>query len=310
MYSDLIKEYVEYKNYPKPEEVDEWVHSIWKLVDSTTYTAEKLPENGYSANVVGVRHVRKEFSYVKFDPKGFDTFYGYWQPTQSEPAPLLIHTPGYSAYISMHPELASQGYNVLDINPLGYTTPDGPDESKMRDGNWPVYADTIKSGAKEGYKIWLMNCILAIKWAMEQQEVLKGRVSFFGTSQGGAGSLLLGSLYKDRGVRCVAADLSGVTNMPIAKRHRTTPPPARLDNIGDEGWRALGFADTVSHAHRLTCPVLLTAGGKDSDCPAIAQKALFERLPGTCSYNYFDDLEHRGSREFITLVSAWFRMYA
>ena len=76
------------------------------------------------------------------------------------------------------------------------------------------------------------------------------------------------------------------------------------------GWRALGFADTVSHVHRLNCPVLLVAGGKDEDCPAVAIEALYKRLEGTCSYNYFKDLEHRSSREFITLISSWFRIFA
>ena len=67
-------------------------------------------------------------------------------------APLLVHTPGYSAEISTHPELVSLGYNVLHISPLGYATPNGPDETQKRDNTWPVLADTISSHGEKGYK--------------------------------------------------------------------------------------------------------------------------------------------------------------
>nr|WP_314459753.1 acetylxylan esterase [uncultured Clostridium sp.] len=305
-------EFEEYKKYPILKEVDDWVESIWNMSDSIKCDVEILPDNGFSFSF-GIRHVKNEFRYVKFKPEGMAEFYGYWQPVMSGPAPLLIHTPGYGAEISTHPELVSQGYNVLHISPLGYATPNGPDNSKQRDDTWPVLADTIISYAENGYKQWLVNCILAIQWAMAQPEVIENRVSFFGTSQGGGCSLLLGSIFKDKGVRCVAADVPFLTNLPLARRVGAITynyePLRTIDNI-DGGWRALGFVDTISHVKRLSCPVLLTAGGKDNICPAEAVKSLSELLPGTCSYNYFENLEHRYSREFITLLSSWVHMYA
>ncbi|MGC6176943.1 acetylxylan esterase [Lacrimispora sp. 38-1] len=302
----------EYKKYPSLNEVDDWVESIWKMADTIKCDAEILPDNGFSFSF-GIRHVKNEFRYVKFKPEGMDEFYGYWQPVMSGPAPLLIHTPGYGAEISTHPELVSQGYNVLHISPLGYATPNGPDNSKQRDDTWPVLADTILSCAEKGYKQWLVNCILAIQWAMAQPEVIENRVSFFGTSQGGGCSLLLGSIFKDKGVKCVAADVPFLTNLPLARSVGAITynyePLCSIDKV-DGGWRALGFVDTISHVKRLNCPVLLTAGGKDNICPAEAVKSLSELLPGTCSYNYFENLEHRYSREFVTLLSSWFHMYA
>ena len=91
---------------------------------------------------------------------------------------------------------------------------------------------------------------------------------------------------------------------------RNKPFRCSLDNIGESGWRALGYVDTISHIHRLNCPILLTAGGKDDTCPADSIKSLFDVLPGTRSLNYFDYLEHRTSREYVMLASSWFRMYA
>ena len=295
--------------YPTAIRVDEWVESIWDWADSTQSKADILHENGFKMSM-GLYHVRNEFTYVKFSPEGMDTFYGYWQPAISTPAPLLLHTPGYAAAISTHPDLVSQGYNVLHVSPLGYCTPKGVNEIMMRSGEWPIFEDTVQSNTQDGYKKWLMNCILAIKWAMLQPEVIENRVSFFGTSQGGAGSLLLGSIFKDKGVRCVAADMPAFTNIPLADEIKTNPFPGSLDKLGEEGWKALGLIDTISHIHRLNCPILLTAGGKDDTCPAESIESLFDLLPGTRSYNYFENLEHRYSREFIALLSSWFRMYA
>lgn len=312
VHEKMPNEFEEFKDYPSSAEVDKWIESIWKTADSITFDAEILPENGFPFSL-GIRHVKNEFRYVRFKPKDMDEFYGYWQPVMSGPAPLLFHTPGFGAEISTHPDLVSLGYNVLHVSPLGYATPGGPDESKQRNGTWPVLSDTVNSIAQYGYKQWLLNCIVAIKWAMSQAEVMEDRISFFGTSQGGGCSLLLGSIFKDRGVRCVGADMPFLTNLPAAKYlggiTYNFEPLCSLNKI-ENAWKALGFVDTISHAYRLTCPVLLTAGGNDNICPAGAVKSLFELLPGIRSFNYFDNLEHRYSREFIALLSSWFRMYA
>ncbi|MGL1891287.1 MAG: acetylxylan esterase [Spirochaetaceae bacterium] len=271
-----------------------------------------MDNNGFSFSL-GVNHVGQEFHYVKFSPKGMEPFYGYWQPVLSGPAPLLFHVPGYGAEMSTHPELVAQGFNVLHVSPLGYATPDGPDETKKRNEAWPVLPDTVLSGARQGYKIWLVNCIMAINWAMKQREVIENRISFFGTSQGGGGSLLLGSIFKDRGLRCVAADVPFLTNYPMANgRGAYSHATEGLDLLEDKaaGWKALGFVDTMTHVKRLTCPVLLTAGGKDTVCPPETIQSLYEKLPGTKSLTYFETLIHRYTREFIPLAGAWFRIYA
>jgi len=307
-----LSEFEQFRYYPDADEIDLWVESIWKLADRTACRVEITGRNGFSHSL-GVNHASQEFSFIKFSPEGMDEFYGYWQPALSGPAPLLFHVPGYGAEMSSHPDLVAKGYNVLHVSPLGYATPDGPKEDKKRNGAWPVLPDTVISGAEKGYKLWLANCILAIRWAMSRPEVIPDRVSFYGTSQGGGGSLLLGSLFKDKGVRCVAADLPFLTNYPLANgrgayKHATEG----LDEVSNKaaGWRALGFVDTLSHAHRLTCPVLLTSGGKDDVCPPETIESLFKLLPGTKSYTQFENLVHRYAREFIPMASAWFRIHA
>jgi cephalosporin-C deacetylase-like acetyl esterase len=304
-------DYTEFQYYPSPEEVDAWIQSIWQISESVGYQTEQLPVNCFPHNL-GINHA-KGSQYIKFIPEGRHVFYAYWQPTWSTPAPLLVHIPGYGAEMSAHPELVAQGYNILHISPLGYGTPHGPDQNKMREGIWPVLPDTITSDAEKGYKLWLLDCILAIKWAVQRSEVIRDRVSFFGTSQGGGGALLLGSMFRDKGIRCVAADVPFMTNFPMANGRgaygMTKNALSKLDSM-DAGWRALGFIDTLSHARRLTIPVLLTAGGQDLACPAETIESLFFRLPRTKSYTYLADSEHRYTHEFLSLAMGWFRLYA
>ncbi len=298
--------------YPTATEVDAWLDSIWQLADSMPCGAEPLAEQGFTHSL-GIRHMHK-FKYVRFSPAKLDDFFGYWQPALSGPAPLLVHVPGYGAEMSLHPDLVAVGYNVLHISPLGYSTPKGADESKKIENGWPVLPNTILANGRPGYREWHANCVMAIRWAMSQPEVIKDRVSFFGTSQGGGGSLLLGSLFKDRGVRCVAADLPFLTDFRVAAGRGGAYGYGQqaVDKATDKAaaWRELGFIDTLSHVHRLDLPVLLTAGGLDEVCPADTIENLFAKLPGTRSYTLLKNEGHRYTTEFIPLATAWFRLYA
>lgn len=297
--------------YPTPDEVDAWLDSIWDLVEGTACPAELLDERGFTQNF-GVRHM-PGFQYVRFSPAGMSEFYGYWQPALSSPAPLLVHVPGYGAEMSAHPDLVAAGFNVMHVSPMGYSTPDGADETKQRDGEWPVLPDTILSGGKAGYRTWLANCVMGAQWALAQPETIDSRVSFFGSSQGGGGAMLLGSLFKDRGVRCVAADVPFLTDVLGAVgqgAYGLFTNTVRTVDDEDAAWHTAGLIDTMSHVHRLDLPVLLTAGGVDGTCPPHTIEALFARLPGTRSYSYIKDVTHRYTTQFIPLASAWFRLYA
>ncbi len=77
----------------------------------------------------------------------------------------------------------------------------------------------------------------------------------------------------------------------------------------EEEWRALGFVDTICHAHRLTMPVLLTAGSEDEVTPPVSVESLFDQLPGTRSYTLLAGQDHTYTMPFIHLASAWFKLY-
>lgn len=213
----------------------------------------------------------------------------------------------------MHPQLSDLGYNILHISPLGYVGPSGIlDTQLMPDGHWPVLPNTAL-GLPGGYDDWLSDCLLAVRWAQGQPEVLPGRLSFFGTSQGGGGSLLMASILGAERVRCVCADLPFLTDFPgsgLVEPVYSILRPALAAAPLEEFWRRLGFVDTTSHAHRLSMPVMLSAGGEDYVCPASTVESLFRLLPGTKQYTYLQRQIHTQSRTSIHLFAAWLKLYA
>ena len=300
------------KFYPAPAEIDRWCESRISHAETVSVEGTLLEQSpvtepfGNSPNTLTNRYVRFTAS------DGRRTFYGYWQPALKPPAPLLINLPGYGGYMSLHPQLCDMNFNILHISPLGYITPKGADRSlAMSDGNWPVLPNTAL-GQLGGYNDWVDDCLLAIRWALERPEVEPDRLSFFGTSQGGGGSLLMASILGAERVRCVCADLPFLTGFPYAELQGAAYGLLRLVQKQvppEEFWRRLGYVDTLSHAHRLTMPVMLSAGGADDTCPAYTVEALFHLLPGTKQYTYLEHQEHTHSRSSIVLFSAWLHLY-
>ena len=309
-----VQDYPEFEAYPDEDQVATWLAEIRQLASDTACQGDILADQS-GRNSLGLYHM-KDQGFVRFQAEGMDTFYGFWQPALAGPAPLLIHLPGYGAEVSLHPDLVARGYSVLHVNPLGYNTPAGPDTGKQKAGDWPVLPDTVHSGGERGYKIWLSQCLMAIAWAQRQEAVLADRLSFFGTSQGGGGALLLGSLLRGRGARCVAADVPFLTHFPAGIRAEESgayqlavQALARAEDPR-AGWFGLGLVDVLSHAGRLELPVLLTACGKDRVCPPATVAALFERLPATRNYCYLAGVSHCYTRESVALAGSWFDLYA
>ncbi|MFW6189307.1 MAG: acetylxylan esterase [Planctomycetota bacterium] len=303
--------------YPGPDEVDEFCEEVFHRAEEAGLEAE-FPGAETWPFRLGVRHTAGR--YVAFDSCDLGAFYGFWQPSPSGRGPLLVHLPGYGAEMSAHPELVSRGYSVLHVNPLGYATPEGPDESKRPGGTWPVLPETVRSLGRTGYRDWLAQAAAATLWARRRDGVEADRYAFFGTSQGGGGALLLGSVFHDHGVRAVAADLPFLTNFPTVWQMEgrgayETAFSAMHRIAGEEpddlpaAWRAVGLIDTTAHAHRLTMPVLLTAGGEDPTCPAETVRDLFRRLPATRSYTELAGQGHAYTTPFLHLARAWFRLY-
>ena len=101
-----------------------------------------------------------------------------------------------------------------------------------------------------------------------------------------------------------------LVNFPLSKVIQPDWWPEFFDGMTPDVWRTLGFIDAISHARRLTMPVMLTAGEKDTACPPSTIESLFEKLPATRIYCCLHGREHDYTQQFIALAAAWFRLYA
>ena len=303
--------------YPTGNEIQYWIDRLFEEADKRPVTATGLGHRGERMNVQATGMPLA--SIHRFEQEGMRPFYGMWTPYHTGgPRPLVVHTPGYGAEMSFHAELCRAGYNVLELSPLGYWTPDGmatdlqwQDES----GNiWPVLPNTVLDPySLESYFGWMLNVIGAIRWAMSQPSVIPDRVCFFGTSQGGGASLLLGSIFKGHGTRCVCADEPFLTNYPMSE-WRGAYDHARLgfEKMEDKAraWHNVGFVDTMAHAARMTYPVLLTLGTRDAVCPPETVRALFDEIDAHKALISLKDHGHGYQYEFIHHVMTWLSLYA
>ncbi len=301
-----------YPFYPEPSVIDAWCDSIWESASAGTCQAEVLPDAGWRNNF-GDYQARSQI--IKFTPEGLPPFYGAWQGALVGPAPLVVHLPGYGGELSVHPEIAAKGFNVLNLSPLGYWTPDGFAE-EFRDKqtlSWPVLQDTLRSNGEHGYKEWLRCVIYSVQWAWRLPVVLPDRVSFYGTSQGGGTAILAGSLFKDHGIRCIAADEPFLTDYPQADctgAYEILRFAVAEQASKEEAYAKAAVADTLAHTHRIECPILVTEGTNDTVCPPPTVRHLFSRLGATCGFISFKDRYHGYAYEFSRLAEMWFGMYA
>lgn len=296
--------------YPSRDAVDAWAESLLQKSKKLTVTAaytNDMPIQHRFGN--GPNALINRF--VRFSVSDGHSFYGYWQPALKKPAPLLINLPGYGGYMSMHPQINDDGYHILHISPLGYVGPDRiRGELFLDDGNWPVLHNTA-AGLPGGYEDWLIDCLLAIDWARQQPEVLPDRVSLFGTSQGGGGSLLLASILQDQ-IRCVCADLPFLTAFPLTGLQGDAYGILRkaYATVSEaDFWNRLGYVDTLSHAHRLHIPTMLSSGGMDTVCPPETVAKLFEALRCTKQYTHLEDVVHTHSRQSMYLFRGWLALF-
>lgn len=304
--------------YPNATEVDAWCDEILARAEAVTDAPRQ--ERWTFGNTPHVAaHGNERELLLEFSSAGGGAFHCFWQPAQTGPSPVVFHLPGYGAEFSAHPELVAAGFHVMHINPLGYNTPTGWPEGVDRENPLAaprtVLPDTITSFGESGYIDWLTDACVAVRWARSRPEVQRGRIGFFGTSQGGGTALLLGSIHAQHGCRAVAADQAFMIGFPNlqAMDPREGFVGKILQGVAPanqpRAWHALGLMDNLCHVHRLTMPIYLGSGTADTLLPPEIIEPLFRELSGTKCFAVLKDQCHGYTSIFKQMAAAWFRCY-
>jgi cephalosporin-C deacetylase-like acetyl esterase len=303
-------------SYPTLEEIDGYWREVLSEVPSQvepveTREREALPSYTYD------RHT--EARWLKFAGVDGTEFWCLWQPcNRPGRRKTLIHVPGYGTETSAHPSLIHAGYNVMHVNPRGYCGPDGFANSEWRsaEGAATVLYRNLDKPKEYGYRFWFQDAVIAVRWLQAQPNVAD-RFGFFGSSQGGGGSLLLASiLATEEIVGAVAADVPYLTNFRLAfekdNRGGYETVFSQLPKDEDQfrqSFRTLGYVDTIAHAPRMNYPVLLTIGADDETCPAYSIYPLYEELPNTRAVVELHGQGHAYTPPFPSLAEMWFKLY-
>lgn len=302
--------------YPTLEEIElYWSEALFEIPDEVEPVEEReretLPGHTYDRHVGG--------RWLRFEGVDGVKFWCFWQPCNRPGArKTLIHVPGYGTEISAHPSFVYAGYNVMHINPRGYCGPDGfenPEWRSPENGGALVITRNLDKPREYGYRFWFQDAVIAIRWLQKQPYVAE-KFGFFGTSQGGGGSLLLGSILASEGiVGAVAADVPYLTAFSLAYERGSGGGYEFLLKLPEDerefkkSFHTLGYVDTVAHGPRMKYPVLLTIGADDETCPAYTIYSLYEKLPHTRAVVELHGQGHAYTPPFPALAEMWFKLY-
>lgn len=227
--------------------------------------------------------------------------------TPEERLPAIVTVPGYGGWqqgITLSE--CQRGYVVLQIYPRSqgeserFWKIDGPDKL-----TWHI-------SRPEGYYYQgaYVDVIRGIDYLLSRRDVDQSRIGLMGTSQGGGIALAVAAL--DPRVKVVVAHLPFLCNMRLA----TTIPDSLVGRLlrgngvlNADSLDTLDYFDPYILAPRIKVPVLLSAGGKDVNCPAATIRSVFDRLPGIKCFAYYPELTHTSSIDFYQMSWDWMEHY-
>jgi len=213
------------------------------------------------------------------------------------PLPAIVTVPGYGG-LQQGIMLAEcqRGYAILQVFP------------RVVEGEKLTYGIGKPEGAY--YQGANADVVRGIDYLASRKDIDAARIGIAGTSQGGGISLAVASL--DKRVKVVAAHVPFLCDFRLAARTAGSLVKQILDKAGkndEASLRTLDYFDPLQLVSELKAPAIISAGGKDTVCPAATIRAVFERMPGVKSLFHDPELVHTTSPGFYELSWVWLNRY-
>lgn len=216
--------------------------------------------------------------------------------------PAIITAPGYRGDgWGLELSESLRGYVILHVCPRSqgesaeFWNIDGPD----------LLTWHIEEPEGYFYQGAYVDLIRGIDYLCSRPDVDVNRIGAMGISQGGG--LVLAAAALDPRVKAVVARVPFLCDMRRAATIDKSLVKVLLDRYGaltPQNLRTLDFFDPVNLAHRVKVPTMLSAGGKDTTCPAQTIRAVFDELSGDKALALYPNLDHpSGSDSHATEAS-------
>ncbi len=225
--------------------------------------------------------------------------------------PALLHLAGYGGELLLHQDLVTAGFVVLDFSHRGMRWGgEGFDRHHPR----PLLARDVEDPHRYVYRAIYQDCLLALRFLREHPLVDADRIGVLGTSQGGGLAIGVAALGN---VRAASADLPWLTHFAWQLAETTVEGPYNevkdllrtRPELAEAVRGTLAYYDTLSFAHRLSAPTLLTLGLADRVCRPESVRALFARMPGCKALLEVPGLGHERAVLWRRMAIDWMHMW-
>ncbi|MCM3718541.1 acetylxylan esterase [Fictibacillus phosphorivorans] len=193
--------------------------------------------------------------------------------SQKEKLPCLLMLHGYGGNkgsIANYAKYLMMGYAVVALDTRGHGESGNGSYPAGGTGSWVTQG--ILDPATYYYRHVYMDVIRALDVIETLSEVDQERVVIYGVSMGGGIALAVAGL--DARPSFVVADVPNLCDLPLAIQQKMegslTAVEAFLRQYPDQFkqvFKTLSFFDNKHLAQNISCPVQISAGGKDLICP-------------------------------------------
>lgn len=287
---------------PKTIDLNKKIDLFWKR------TREQLSLISVDANI---EKLKEPLPYLKYaitvQSLNHVTIAGFLAlPVQGEggakPWPLIVTVPGYSgnAQAVMLSE-CQRGYAILQVFPRGQGL-----SSKYYKINGDKLSTKLENPDGAYYQGAYADVIRFIDYMVTRTDIDSSRVALMATSQGGGIALAVAAL--DPRVKAVVAHVPFLCNIRLAATIPHSLVKTLLDkaeNNNEAALKTLDFFDPFQLARRISGPVLMSAGGKDTTCPKATIESVYNRLPGKKGIEIYPLLPHTSCQAFYKLSWPW-----